>query len=232
MAIERCPEYLKYRHALLKRIEEPDPEKKLARIGRFPWRPLEFLYLILPPGIPEVDEMKRGLLERFEREAVVLVKAGQWPRGKNEPAPDSVLTLHRGRLFVRLSIDLNKSDEELKKCFMEIVKNAKETMYQGQVVKPGVFEGRTTKKPAYDPWEIYDLHKKKGLSLLEIVHRLSGKEPPRGERTPAYDPELWPPYKRIERAYNQALKMIQAESTKVKSWFPEQPPVNPSDILG
>ena len=73
-ATKRCPECLKYQEALLKIAEETDPEKKLSLLGkvRFPLDHLELYYLSLL-GLPGFDEIKKELLERFEREAVVLL---------------------------------------------------------------------------------------------------------------------------------------------------------------
>jgi len=67
----------------------------------------------------------------------------------------------------------------------------------------------------YNPWDIYDLIQG-GLNLLEIARSFHGKDYPRGKRTPAYSEELWPPYKRVKRAYDRALEMIKA----VKPLYP------------
>ena len=120
---------------------------------------------------------------------------------------------------MRLSMDLNKSDKELKKGFLEILKNAKEAMYRRQVVKPGVSEGRTTRKDReYDPWIIYDLHINKGLSVPEIARTMKGKS-----GNTAHKNNRPAPDKGVNRAYKKAVKMIQGASAEFKSWFPDQP---------
>jgi hypothetical protein len=106
-------------------------------------------------------------------------------------------------------------------------------MYRDKVMNPDISEGRTIrKKREYDLWKIYDFHVKDGLSLLQIARRLSGEELPRGERTPAYTPELWPPYKRVETAYKRAVTMIGAASIEVESWCSEEPATKSSNIPG
>jgi len=202
-AIKRCPQYLEYQKAFLEASKESDPKKRCAILKkiRFPWRdPLEFHYLCLPDE-PGFDGHRKGLLKHFDRESVVLVKEGEGPWGKNRPEPNSIWTYNKSRVFMRLSIDLNKSDEELKKSFMEIVNCAKEDMYRHGLMKPGVPKGRTTrKKREYDPWEIYDLCKK-GLSKNEIARMKSGLG-----GNPIDNPDLSTPDKRVDRAYNQAKK--------------------------
>lgn len=225
MAIARCPEYLKYREALLKSAEESDSEKKIALLGkiRFPWDPIELLYLSLPTGVPGFDEIREGLLKSLEREAVVMVKESEWPRprGKAEPVPGTIWTLNKGRVFVRLRIDLSRTEGELTEAFAGMIKAWKQQY---------MLKERTRKKTDYDPWEIYDLFKT-GLSKNEIARRKTGKSyPPGKESNPTYNDELSAPDKRVDRAYNQAGKMIQAVGAEVKSWFTKNGP-SPLNIL-
>ena len=212
----RTPQWRKYQEALRKSYKETDPKKRLAlfRNVHFPWSdPLEFQYFAFSK-LPGFDEIKQALLKHLERKTVVLVTENEWPCGKDGPVPNRVWTWNKNRLFVRLLIDLNKSERELKKRFIEIVKAAREEM------KQRTSEGMTTsKKREYDPWEIYDLRKKKELPLLEIARRHYGKRTPRGRRSPSNNKKLWPPYKGVERAYNQAEKMIQARSAEIESWY-------------
>jgi hypothetical protein len=99
---------------------------------------------------------------------------------------------------MRLKIDMARSEGELLNAFSEKIKAWKKYVPK-EVGK---------RKTIYDPWDVYDQHKS-GLSFSEIARRLSGKDYPRGQKSPAYNEELWPPYKRVKRAYDQAVKMIQ-----------------------
>ena len=147
-AIRRCPKYLEYRKALEEYYKESDSEKRLSKKPRFPWSPLELHYLTMRPDAP----IREALLKLFEREAVVLMKEGQGEWGENGPIPislpDSLWTWHKNRMYMRLSIDLNKNDEELKDCFIEIVNKAKKDMFRDKVLNPEISEGRTTRKNA------------------------------------------------------------------------------------
>ena len=105
---------------------------------------------------------------------------------------------HTRVVTMRLKIDMARSEVELLNAFSEKIK-------AWNKIIPKEMRKRKTE---YDPWDIYD-ENESGLSLLEIARRLSGKDYPRGKRSPSYNEELWPPYKRVTRAYNQAVKMIQ-----------------------
>ena len=229
MAMERCPEHLQYLKALEEYNNESDPEKKLSLREkiRFPWGPRELHYLSLSTGIPESDETKKELLDRFESAAVVLLSEfnddieayrGQYPWGQKGPVNVRATggwTFTEGRLVVRLSIDLNKSDKELKKHFIEIVKNAKEAMYEGQVVKQGVLEGRA-RKPSYNPWGIYDLCKE-GLSLPAIARKLYIEQyGPPAKRSRRLNPDMDGIHQAVKRAYDKAATMIQVVSKEAK----------------
>ena len=220
-AIKRTPQYLKYQETLRKSSKETDPKKKLALFKkvRFPWRDdIEFQYLIFSE-LPGFDEIKQGLIKHLEREAVVMVTENKWPRGKKGPVPNATWTWNKNRLFVRLSIDLNKSERELTKRFKEIIKTVKEEL------KQDISQGRTTrKKRDYDPWDVYELCKK-GLSKNKIARMKSGENYPPGKKnSPIYNPELSAPDKRVDRAYNQAVKMIQAMSAEIESWYSKNLP--------
>lgn len=110
----------------------------------------------------------------------------------------SLINPHTRFVTIRLKVDMAKSEGELLKAFSAKIKTWKKFIPK---------ETRK-RKTEFDPWEIYD-QKQSGLSLVEITRRLSGKDYRRGERCPAHNKELWTPYKRVERAYKQAEKMIQ-----------------------
>jgi hypothetical protein len=66
--------------------------------------------------------------------------------------------------------------------------------------------GRTflrDKKTTLDPWEIYDLHKKGGLSFPAIAKKLSGIN-----EHPSYDPQVMKKYKAVKRAFKKAEEKI------------------------
>ena len=223
-AISRCPKYLEYQKAMEEYREKSDSAKKLSERPRFPWNPLELVYLTMPPDNPKFDEIREALLSRvFDREAVILMREGQGEWGENGPIPvtlpDALWTWRKNRMYMRLSIDLNKSDKELKECFIKIVNHAKKDMFRDKALNPDVSEGRTArKKREYDPWEIYDLHEKEGVPLLEITHRMTGERGVGKENNPAYNEKLDALNKRIVRAYRQAVRMIQVISAEAGNW--------------
>ena len=60
------------------------------------------------------------------------------------------------------------------------------------------------------------VREEKPLSLLEIARQKTAKKYTRKtsptadyDATPAYNPELWPPYKRVQAAHNQAVRIIE-----------------------
>jgi hypothetical protein len=121
--------------------------------------------------------------------------------GNRKPLPaesTGLINPHTRFVTIRLKIDMARSEGELLSAFSEKITTWKKHIPK-QVRK---------RKTIYDPWDIYD-QKESGLSFLEIARRLSGEDYPRGERTPSYNEELWNPYKRVQRAYNQAVKMFQ-----------------------
>jgi hypothetical protein len=106
-----------------------------------------------------------------------------------------------------LKVDLSKTMDTLVHDFKALVKSYQDIIKQSAKSKQER-QGTTSE----DIWEIYDLHTKNGMPLLEIARRLSGNDYPSGERTPAYREELWSPYKRVERAYKKAKEIIQTVS--------------------
>lgn len=100
--------------------------------------------------------------------------------------------------YLDLRVDLTEDEETLKKAFTDILERHKPHTRSTRL------RGTT-----YDKWQIWDLHHLSNLSFLEIARQKSGKNYKRGqEKNPAYNPELWPPYKRVQKAYGQAVKII------------------------
>ena len=101
--------------------------------------------------------------------------------------------LRDGR-FLTLEIDLKRKFEDIAKRMKEWVR-----LYK-KVVDADVSHN---KESEYDPWEIYDLHKKQGLSLAEIARKKSGIE-----GNPNYDDALRAYDRRVRRAWEKACQMI------------------------
>lgn len=110
----------------------------------------------------------------------------------------SLINPHTRCVITRLKVDMDRSEIELLNAFSDKIK----------AWKKHIPKDERKRKTICDPWDIYD-QKTSGLSFLEIARRLSGKDYPRGKGVPAYNEELWPLYKRVERAYEQAVKIIQ-----------------------
>lgn len=106
-----------------------------------------------------------------------------------------------------LKIDLSQTEQKLVDDFGAVIKP-----YQDALKNQSRSKRERQRETTEDIWDIYDLHMKEGVSLLEIARRLSGNDYPTGERTPAYSDTLWSPYKRVERAYKKAKEIIQTVS--------------------
>lgn len=211
-AMERCPEYIKDREELfelyMKDGNGPVSEETSALHEKLrrKWD-VQGFYLYSSyanKGEPRIETWKRPALD--------LVSEDEWTRvlrmvdnsyGNRPLSKIPHLVAVEKTLYVQLQIDLSRSEKELTKRFHETIKACKKQMHIPA-------KERKSKKTRYDPWEIYDLHEKSGLSLLEIARRLHGKNYPRGNKSPSDNPELWAPYKRVKRAYNRAVRMIQA----------------------
>ena len=74
-------------------------------------------------------------------------------------------------------------------------------------------------------------HIKDGLSLLEIARRLSGKTSHAGKEPRPTIPHYGPLIRGSDQAYKRAVKMIQAVSVEVESWYSEEPAIGSSNIL-
>lgn len=132
-------------------------------------------------------------------EAIIELTEKEWPNRLFE-----ILSEEMGKfVFVRLRIDPTRRKKELLKAFSEKIKSWTKN----------VSKDRKPRKTKYDPWEIYNLIHDDDLNFLQIALKLHGKNFPRGERRPADNVELWPPYKRVKRAYDQALEMIKSRKT-------------------
>jgi hypothetical protein len=111
---------------------------------------------------------------------------------------------------MNFSIDITKSEKELLKDYRRRIRIEKQTI------------PKQTRKTTYDRWEVYDLHQT-GLSLLAIAIKRHGKTLPRGKRNPEWNPELWPPYNRVRRAYKQAESMVKAAEQSARLRKPSVP---------
>jgi len=72
-------------------------------------------------------------------------------------------------------------------------------IYQKKVAKFISRDYKTT----IDPWEVYNMHKIKGMNFSKITQQLSGIK-----GNPTYDKKLKSWYSQVKRAYNKAEKMI------------------------
>lgn len=115
---------------------------------------------------------------------------------------------------VHLLVNLNKTERELKYAFAQKLRQWKQ-QHNSKKVRTGLTGlERNPRKTTYDPWQIFDLYQS-GKPLNKIALQMSGKNPPPGKRTPAYNDELWGPYKRTKRAYDRAIQMIKAVEEEV-----------------
>lgn len=103
-----------------------------------------------------------------------------------------------GYVYIRLRIDLNKTDGELKKSFIEMINFLRECSSLPKIKKP--------RKTIYNPWDVYDLHAG-GLGWLKIASELWPQDasPTFGTDTARHD---------VEQAYNRAVEMIQFVESK------------------
>lgn len=149
----------------------------------------------IPPHLGKEGKDWETIFKANQLEAILELTENEWPNSLYASLSEAI-----GKcVFVRLKIDLTRSQKELLKAFSEKIKSWTKNI--SKETKP--------RKPKEDPWEIWDLYKKT-RSLLAIARQKSGKRYLRGKKTPVYNEELWPPYKRVKRAYDQAKEMIQA----------------------
>jgi hypothetical protein len=200
MAISRCAGYEKdFREFLKVWATSREKAEALSRNLCRKWR----LEVPIPPRLGKDEE---NFFEANRREAFVELAENKWPT-------NALLVKYQAYIgeyqFVRWRIDLTKNEKELLQAFTKKIRSWKRH----------IPKQRKTRKTTHDPWEIYDLHKKKGLSLLEIARRKTGKSYTGKENNPAYNEELEASDKRVRRAYKQAEKMIQAVSAEFKSWY-------------
>jgi len=159
---------------------------------------------LIRPYSEKYKSVDENSLSINQTEAIEEVTEDQFHQliGNRKPSRGELTGLinpHTRFVTMRLKIDMARSEGELLNAFSEKIK-------AWNKIIPKEMRKRKTE---YDPWDIYD-ENESGLSLLEIARRRSGKDYPRGKRSPSYNEELWPPYKRVTRAYNKAVKMIQA----------------------
>ncbi|MGA3279900.1 MAG: hypothetical protein ABSD50_02820 [Smithella sp.] len=194
MAISRHPIYIKdieeIRKLFKKEINKTDPksievlQEKLCT----KWR-------LKSPVIPCFGKDKDDFIKVNSQNPIIELNEGEWP---NALYMDYSAAIGEYK-FVRLQINLTRSNKELLDAFGKIIKT-----WGGKFPKD-----RMQRKTIYDKWFIYDKHKS-GIPLLKIALELNKKTYPRDERSPAYNEELWPPYKRVHRAYKIAEKIIKS----------------------
>lgn len=158
---------------------------------------------LIPPFSEKYKPVDKNAIEFNRQEAIEEITEDAFSQlvGDRRPARGQLTSLINPRtrsVIVRLSIDMTKSKGELLSAFTEKLEGWKKY----------IPKEAGKRKTEYDPWDVYDQHKS-GLSFSEIARRLSGKDYPRGKKSPAYSEEFWPPYKRVKKAYEQAVKMIQ-----------------------
>jgi hypothetical protein len=199
MAIARCPAYIKDMEELDNLIYNQTDERISEEVKTTYERLCQKWELKLPIP-PKLQKDNETFFKANQLEAVVELTEQTWPSQPILIWYQEVIGRYK---YVRLKIDTRKTEKELLKAFGDRIKLWKKPKIQKE-------KGRI-RKTGYDPWEVYDLHQcGSGLSLLKIARKLHGKNFPPGMRTPAYNSDLWPPYKKVQNAYNKANNMIQA----------------------
>ena len=96
--------------------------------------------------------------------------------------------------YLAIEIDLTRKKKDI---LLQLEKNI--DIYQKKVAKFISRDYKTT----IDPWEVYNMHKIKGMNFSKITQQLSGIK-----GNPTYDKKLKSWYSQVKRAYNKAEKMI------------------------
>lgn len=203
-AIKRHPLCIKHLQMLHKIESESDEKKKrlLRKKLNWKWTPEDFAAVTLTN-----KEDKKLILKLQERDSIVMINENQFPRPKSAVDYDLLdvqWVYHRKHLYVKLKIDIYRTEKELTKRFAEMVKAWKKD--KDIAVPKEKMQGNIE----YDKWLIYDKKKKPGMSFLKIALELNGETYPKGDRSPSVNSKLWSPYKRVKRAYQTAEKMIQS----------------------
>lgn len=207
MATERSQEYIEDREKLLElfmREIKGSVSKKAKVLHENLRRKWDIPSLVL-----RGDGVGKLHFKMYERGAIDLVAEDEWAsihhRADNNYGNRPLagipyrVTADGKYSYVQLRIDLSQNRMELVEAFDKMIKAWKQE------------HEKTLRKTEYDPWEIYDMvHNDRPLNLLQIARKLYGKKLPRKKRRPADNKKLWPPYKRVKRAYDQAVKMIKA----------------------
>lgn len=102
--------------------------------------------------------------------------------------------LRKGR-FLTLEIDLKAKDKDIERLVRKRISTYKSIVEKGK---------SHDKKGEYDPWEVWDMHKKQGLALAEIARQKSGRK-----GNPTYDDILRKYDSKVRRAYDKACQMIE-----------------------
>jgi hypothetical protein len=121
-------------------------------------------------------------------------------RGKKTKvrAADPKTHILRDGRFLTLEIDLTRKSEDIEQRIKQRLR-----LYKRVVDS----DTSHNKEGGYNPWEIYDLHVKQGLSLVEIARRKSGitGSPNYNDGLRAYD-------RQVRRAYEKAHQMMKSIS--------------------
>lgn len=199
-AISRCPEYIKDFKIFLRKYGQSEYSDDIieTEIGiRRKWKLKNRLIEPYFDSALSESEIDETVISSNKREPIV--ELTEWP-------PNVLYIMYAPQMekykYFRCKVDLNQTDAVLLKAFQKKIKEWR----QGSPKE-------RNKKTTHDPWYIYDLHVKGGISLLEIARKLDGKEYPRGMKSPVYNEDLKIPYMRVTRSFQKAKKMIQEVST-------------------
>ena len=221
MAIARKPEYIEDCKEISKKYDDimnmistsckpgPNPPNAMFNDGLVTWQGLcrnvsekWNLKQLIRPYSEKYKSVDENSLSINQIEAIEEVTEDEFSQliGDHKPLLGELTGLinpHTRFVTTRLKIDIDRSERELLNAFAEKIK----------AWKKHIPKDERKRKTIYNPWDIYD-QKTSGLSFLEIARRLSGKDYPCGTGAPSYNEELWPLYKRVERAYKQAVKLF------------------------
>ncbi len=197
MATARCPEYIEDWNEFISELGKGTTN--LQTIKTF----LEKLcrkWELKSPIYPYLS--KKGedskIFEVNRREAILELTEDEWPNSLcislSKPIGKCV--------FVRLRIDLTRSEKELKKYFGQMIK----------AWKRDIPKERKARKTKFDPWEIYNMHKVDGHKFPKIAEILYERDRKSNEFLYAYKQY----FERVNAAYSRAEDMINQVSKEAK----------------
>ncbi|HPB38895.1 MAG TPA: hypothetical protein PK125_12145 [Syntrophorhabdus sp.] len=201
MAIARHPEYIKDYNEIKDLFYKCKRDKSNGSCVDTAIDRLRIKWNISTPILIPTQEDRQILFHQDEQDAIVELTDSEYDlrRPANALGINPEFPTRQYILLVHLEINLTKSEADLIRSFKSMIKSWKKN----------IPDDIAPRKSKYDPWKIYDLHQS-NRSLNQIARDLCGDNSPRGERSPAYNDRLWPPYKAVERAYKKAVKMIQS----------------------